>query len=307
MANTLRRDFLLGSLAAGVAAEGLAAPKAGAADLPTRVLGKTGAQVTIIGLGGGRLPMLGEQEAIQVTRRALEMGITFFDNARGYGDGFSETVYGKALGSNRKSIFLTTKTVQRSRAGAEADLAASLKAYQTDYVDLWQIHSIAKLEDLEQIFAPGGAIEAFGAAKKAGKARFIGFTGHHDPEVHARMLERYDFDTILMPLHCADPHYLSFQKRVLGRAAEKGMGIQAMKTLANAKLLQSLTVDQCMNYALTLPIHTAVMGCTTVGQVDDTVRVAQAFQKLKPAEAEELAARVKPIMGPDLEDWKRRT
>ncbi|MBI3666123.1 MAG: aldo/keto reductase, partial [Acidobacteria bacterium] len=226
---------------------------------------------------------------------------------RSYGDGFSESVYGKALGSNRKRIFLTTKSVERTKAGAEADLDASLKAYQTDYVDLWQIHSIAKLEDLEEIFAPGGALEAFVAAKKAGKARFIGFTGHHDPEVHARMLERFDFDTILMPLHCADPHYLSFEKRVLARAAEKGMGIQAMKTLANAKLLQSLTVDQCMSYALTLPIHAAVLGCTTPGQVDDAVRVAQAFQKLKPSQAEELVGRVKGIMGPDLEDWKRRT
>jgi aryl-alcohol dehydrogenase-like predicted oxidoreductase len=234
------------------------------------------------------------------------MGVTFFDNARGYGDGFSETVYGKALKPHRKSIFLTTKTAQRSRAGAEAELAASLRAFQTDYVDLWQIHSIMKPVDLEQIFAPGGAIEAFVAAKKAGKARFIGFTGHHDPEVHARMLEMFEFDTILMPLHCADPHYLSFEKRVLGRAAEKGLGIQAMKVLANAKLLQSLTVDQCISYVLALPIHTAVLGATTPGQVDDTIRVAKAFQRLKPEEAQSLADKVKRIMGPDLEDWKRR-
>lgn len=306
MSNT-RREFLYTAMATGLAAEGLADQKAKPGDVPMRVFGKTGARVTAVGIGGGRFPMLGEAEAMQVTRRALDMGVTFFDNARGYGDGFSETVYGKVLKPQRKHIFLTTKTARRTKAEAEADLAKSLKALQTDYVDLWQIHSLTKLADLEQIFAPGGAIEAFVAAKKAGKARFIGFTGHHDPEVHARMLELHEFDTILMPLHCADPHYLSFEKRVLAHAAEKGLGIQAMKVLANAKLLQALTVDQCIGYALSLPIHTAVLGCTTIGQVDDIVRVAKAFHTLKPADAQTLVTKVQRIMGPDLEDWKRRT
>ncbi len=302
-----RREFLLTGLAAAAVAEGLADQKPKPGDLPTRIFGKTGVRITTVALGGGRLPMLSEAEAIPVVRRALDMGITFFDNARAYGNGFSETVYGKALKGHRKNIFLTTKTEKRSRADAEAELAASLRGFQTDHVDLWQMHAISSLDDIEQIFAPGGAVEAFVAAKKAGKARFIGFTGHRDPELHARMVEKFDFDTILMPLHCADPHYLSFEKRVLARAAEKQMGIQAMKVTANAKLLQSLTVDQCVNYALSLPIHTAILGCTTVGQVDDTVRVAKAFRGLKPDEAQALVARAKRIMGPDLEDWKRRT
>ena len=177
---------------------------------------------------------------------------------------------------------------------------------KTDYVDLWQIHSVSEMDEVEQIFAPGGAIEAFEAAKKAGKCRFIGFTGHHDPHVHLAMLDRYDdYDTILMPLHPADPSYLSFEKLVLPVAVERGLGIQGMKGLANAKLLQSLSVRQCIQYALSLPIHCLAVGCTTIGQIEDDVRIAREFRQYSPKEMSSLRETAHRLAGAGLEDWKR--
>ena len=161
-------------------------------------------------------------------------------------------------------------------------------------------------EEVTQIFGPGGAIEAFEAAKKAGKCRFIGFTGHHDPYVHLEMLKAYDkYDTILMPLHVADPSYLSFEKLVLPVAMERGMGIQGMKNFGNAKLMQNFSARDCLTYVLSLPIHCTAIGCTTIGQLEDDVRIAQEF---KPFTSEQMAAlreRAKGIKGPLLEDWKR--
>ena len=136
----------------------------------------------------------------------------------------------------RKDVFITTKSTKRTRKGAEEELRLSLKRLKTDYVDLWQIHAVGEMDEVDQIFGPGGAIEAFEAAKKAGACRFIGFTGHRDPNVHMAMLDRYDdYDTILMPLHPADPAYLSFESMVLPEARKRGLGIQGMKSLANAK------------------------------------------------------------------------
>ena len=170
----------------------------------------------------------------------------------------------------------TTKSTKRTRKEAEEELNLSLKRLKTDYVDLWQIHSVNEKEEVQEIFAPRGAIEAFEAAKKAGKCRFIGFTGHHDPTIHLEMLKAYDkYDTILMPLHIADPAYLSFEKQVLPLAVERGMGIQRMKNFANAKLLQSFSAPECLGYVLSLPIHCTAIGCTTIGQLEDDVRIAQ--------------------------------
>ncbi len=137
--------------------------------------------------------------------------------------------------------------------------------------------------DVDRIFAPGGAIEAFEAAKQAGKCRFFGFTGHYDPAVHLAMLKAYDkWDSILMPLHAADPAYLSFEKTVLPAAAEKGIGIQAMKVFGNAFLLRVLNAEECLRYVLSLPIHCATVGCSTGGQLDDDVRFAQSFTPFSP-------------------------
>jgi predicted aldo/keto reductase-like oxidoreductase len=305
-----RRTFLSTSAVAGLGAFawGTNSAQAKAGDIPKRTLGKTGEQLTIVGQAGGRFPLCTFEEAKAVTLRAYELGINYFDTARIYWDGRSEEVYGAVLPPFRKNIFLTTKSPQRSRQGAEADLAASLRALKTDHVDLWQIHQVSTMDEVEQIFAPGGAIEAFEAAKKAGKCRFIGFTGHHDPKVHLAMLKRYDhYDTILMPLHAADPGYESFEKNVLPIAVARGMGIQGMKSTANAKLLQTLALKDCLSYVLSLPVHCVALGCTTIGQVEDDVRIAQEFKPLDEAGLDLIRERATKLKGPQLEDWKINT
>jgi predicted aldo/keto reductase-like oxidoreductase len=303
-----RRTFLTTSAAAGVAAtaRGAATDQVKPGDIPKRLFGKTGEKLTIIGQAGGRFPMITFEEAKAVTLRAYELGINYFDCARIYWNGKSEEVYGAVLPPFRKNIFLTSKSPERSRAGAEADLEKSLRALKTDYLDLWQIHQVSEMSEVEQIFGPNGAIEAFVAAKKAGKCRFMGFTGHHDPEVHLAMLKHYNqYDTILMPMNAADPSYLSFEKMVLPVAVERGMGIQAMKSTANAGLLSGLHLKECLSYVLSLPVHCVALGCTTVGQVEDDVRVAQQFRPMGAEEMAELRKRASQLAGPRLENWKR--
>ncbi|MGD0012300.1 MAG: aldo/keto reductase [Terriglobia bacterium] len=303
-----RRSFLAASIAAGLSsyAHGGDTGPLVPGDIPKRVFGKTGERLTIIGQAGGRFPMCSYEDAKAITLRAYELGVNYFDNARIYWEGKSEQVYGDVLPPFRKHVFLTTKSPQRSREGAEADLEKSLRALKTDYVDLWQIHQVSTMDEVEQIFAPGGAIEAFESAKKAGKCRFIGFTGHHDPQVHLAMLKRYDhYDSILMPLNPADPSYLSFEKEVLPVAVERGMGIQGMKSTANAKLLQAIPLKDCLFYVLSLPIHCLAVGCTTIGQIEDDVRIAQHFKPLTEVQLAQIRQVGAKLKGPQLEDWKR--
>jgi predicted aldo/keto reductase-like oxidoreductase len=275
-------------------------------DIPKRVFGKTGERLTIIGQAGGRFPLCTFDDAKAITLRAYELGVNYFDTARIYWSGKSEEVYGAVLPPFRKQIFLTTKSPQRSRQGAAADLDKSLRALKTDYVDLWQIHQVNEMDEVHQIFAPGGAIEAFEAAKKSGKCRFIGFTGHHDPDVHLAMLKNYGkYDTILMPLNPADPSYLSFEKNVLPIAVQRGMGIQAMKSTGNSKLLQGIHLRDCISYVLSLPVHCLALGCTTIGQLEDDVRIAQQFKPLSEAQMAELRKTGAEYKGPQTEDWKR--
>ena len=302
-----RRSFIAGSAAAGLAAcaWGGEAGQLKPGDIPKRVFGKTGERLTIIGQAGGRFPLCGWEDAKAITQRAYELGINYFDTARVYWDGRSEEVYGEVLAPFRKHIFLTTKSPQRTRQGAEADLDKSLRALKTDHVDLWQIHMVATMDEVERIFAPGGAIEAFEAAKKAGKCRFIGFTGHSDPKVHLAMLSKYDkFDSILMPLNPADPSYQSFEKSVLPVAVARGMGIQAMKSTANAKLLQGLHLKDCLSYVLSLPIHCLTLGCTTIGQIEDDVRIAQQFKPLGEEQLAQIREKAAKFKGPQMEEWK---
>jgi predicted aldo/keto reductase-like oxidoreductase len=303
-----RRTFLSTSAGVGLSLGRLPVAIAAPADIPKRVFGKTGERLTIIGQAGGRFPLCSYEDAKTITRRAFDLGINYFDCARIYWGGKSEEVYGNVLPPFRKQIFLTSKSPERNRKGAEADLEKSLRALKTDYLDLWQIHQVSTMEEVQQIFAPSGAIEAFVAAKKAGRCRFIGFTGHHDPAVHLAMLQNFaDYDTILMPLNPADPSYLSFEKMVLPVAVERGIGIQAMKSTANAGLLSDLHLKDCLSYVLSLPIHCLALGCTTVGQIEDDVRIAQQFKPLSAAEMAEIRGRAKSLAGPRLENWKRDT
>ena len=302
-----RRKFFAASAAAGLSiyAHGGDKGRSESGNIPERVFGKTGERLTIIGMAGGRFPMCSCEGAKAITLRAHELGVNYFDNARNYWQGKSEEVYGDVLAPFRKHIFLTTKSSQRSRQGAEADLEKSLRALRTDYIDLWQIHQVSKMDEVEEIFAPGGAIEAFVSAKKAGKCRFIGFTGHHDPQVHLAMLKRYDkYDSILMPLNPADPSYQSFERNVLPIAVERGMGIQGMKSTANSKLLHAIPLKDCLSYVLSLPIHCLALGCTTLGQIEDDVRIAQQFKPLTEEQLAQIREKGANLKGPRLEDWK---
>jgi predicted aldo/keto reductase-like oxidoreductase len=182
---------------------------------------------------------------------------------------------------------------------------------KTDYVDLWQMHGISSREDVRRSLAPDGALEAFVAAKKAGKCRFIGFTGHADPAFNVEMMRSCDqFDTALMPLHATETAYLSFEKEALPVAREKELGILGMKIFGNAFLLRTFSVSDCLRYTLSLPVTAVTLGFTTRGQLEDDVRVAQRFTPLSPEETQRIRARAATdrfdvAKGPALEYWKR--
>ncbi len=310
----MRRRTFAGAAFAGLGLTGMYArspkPKSGAT--PMREFGRSGVKLTVVGQGGARLALLRNKEAARAhVRHAYALGLNYFDCAHSYSEGHSEEVYGDVLSDVRKNVFLTTKSSKRTRKEAEDELHSSLKSLKTSYLDLWQMHSIQSQADIDRIFAPGGAIEAFEAAKAAGKCRFFGFTGHFDPHIHVAMLKAYDkWDSVLMPLHAADPAYLSFEKTALPEAVSRGIGIQAMKVFGNAFLLRVLNAEECLKYALSLPIHCATVGCSTIGQLDDDVRIAQSF---KPYTAEQMAevrhraitAGPGGLQGAALEYWKQ--
>jgi aryl-alcohol dehydrogenase-like predicted oxidoreductase len=256
--------------------------------------------------------MTSYEEAKAITRRAYDLGINYFDCARLYWNGRSEEAYGEALQGVRKQVFLTTKSEERSKKGAEAALEKSLKALRTDYVDLWQMHQVNEKKEVEEIFAPGGAVEAFVAAKKAGKCRFIGFTGHFDPEAHAAMLKAYDkWDTVMMPVHAADHAYLSFEQIALPVAVERGVPTQAIKIFGKANLLRSLSSGDCLRYALSQPgVQVAICGCGTVGQMADNIRAVTNFTPMTPEESADVRKRAVVgagvYTGTMLEYWKKR-
>jgi aryl-alcohol dehydrogenase-like predicted oxidoreductase len=311
----MRRRVFVGGIFAGLAAPRPARPKSG--DIPKRALGRTGEQLTIIGEGGARFHLVPFEEGKAVVRRAYDLGINYFDMARSYSDGHAEEVYGAAIPEFRKDIFLTTKSDKRTRKEAEADLEISLRTMKTDHVDLWQMHGVNRMQDVERIFAPGGAIEAFEAARKAGKCRFIGYSNCRDPEVHVEMLRHASrFDTALMPLHVADACFsdapnMSFEKTALPAAVERGVGIFGIKVFGNAFLLRPFSVADCLRYTLSLPITAAPLGFCTIGQLEDDVRIAQSFKPLAEDEKKALSARAASdkfdtVRGPALEYWKTR-
>jgi uncharacterized protein len=312
----MKRRTFIGAAFASLGLTGLYAqpPKPKSGNIPMRDFGKTGVKLTVVGQGGARLALLRTKEQARAhVQHALELGLNYFDCAHSYWEGHSEEVYGAVLPPVRKQVFMTTKCLKRTRKEAEEELNLSLKSLKTDYLDLWQMHAIQSQNDIDAIFAPGGAIEAFEAAKKAGKCRFFGFTGHFDPQIHVAMLRAYDqWDSILMPLHPADPAYLSFEKTTLPVAVDRGIGIQGMKVFGNAFLLRVLNAEECLRYVLSLPIHCATVGCSTTGQLDDVVRFAQRFVPYSTEEMEalrKLAVTAGPggVKGTALEYWKRNT
>ncbi len=284
-----------------------------AGDIPTTTFGKTGAKVSIIAQGGARMDLHPDiQTAAAYVRGAYHLGITYFDCARAYWDGRSEEAYGIGLEGIRKNVFLTTKTQKRTAKEAQQDLETSLRLLKTDHVDLWQVHAVQNQDDIDKILSPLGALQAFEAAKKAGKCRFIGFTGHYDPEVHAALLRAYDkWDTVMLPVHAADHAYLSFEETALPVAVERGIGVQAIKIFGKAFLLRSLSPAACLKYALSQPgVHVAICGAATEGQMEDNIRTVQNFKKMIPQEIADVRKRAIAgsgvYTGPTLEYWKKK-
>ena len=306
-----RREFLKSAAAVGVAATTSSVaqnPTSNASpvkrpqspDMIYRQLGTTGQTVSAIGLGGYHL---GKQQnpadSIQLTRAAIDRGITFIDNCWDYNDGLSEVRVGQALRNGyRDKVFLMTKMDGRTATEYNKQLEQSLGRLQTDMIDLVQFHEVIRMEDPDRIFAPGGAMEAAVAARQAGKIRYIGFTGHKDPLVHLRMLEvarqhGFHFDTVQMPINVMDAHFRSFTNDVMPVALKQGIGVLAMKTFGDGFILKSKTVEpiEALHYGLTLPVSVVITGIDSTPILDQAFEAVRTFKPLTDAQVKTLLAR----------------
>jgi predicted aldo/keto reductase-like oxidoreductase len=265
-----------------------------------RPLGKTGVEVSAIGLGGSHFgtPNLPEQESIRLLHEAVDRGITFMDNCWDYHDGQSEVRMGKALaqGGYRAKVFLMTKIDGRTKEAAAAQIDESLRRLQTDHIDLLQHHEVLRFDDPDRVFAEGGSMEAVLEARKAGKLRFIGFTGHKDPRVHLYMLEvarkhGFHFDTVQMPLNVLDAHFRSFAQMVVPEAIREGIGVLGMKSMCGGtgivlKSNSGVEPIQCLHYALNLPTSVVIAGIDKQPILDQAFEAAKTF---KPMNREQMA------------------
>jgi predicted aldo/keto reductase-like oxidoreductase len=302
-----RRDALLGLMAIGASSSsGQPAGKAaGNSDSPQmRVLGRTGEKVSSIGLGGSHIgkPDVTDADAVRFIRAFLDRGLNFLDNSWDYNDGRSEIRMGNALRDGyRRKAFLMTKFDGRTKDSATRQIDESLKRLQTDHVDLLQCHEVIRFDDPDRFFAPDGAAEALLAAKKAGKTRYIGFTGHKDPHIHLYMLEsakkyNFTFDTIQMPINVMDTYFRSFGKLVLPEAQRLGMGILAMKSLGSGAILKSGMVSpiECLRYTLSQPVSVVITGIDKQSVLDQALHLAGSFQPLSKVETAELLSKAGP-------------
>jgi aryl-alcohol dehydrogenase-like predicted oxidoreductase len=266
--------------------------------IPKRKLGKTGVEVTMLGLGGeGILRTYGkEKEAYSLINRALDLDINYFESARAYSG--SEAYYGRTLTERRKDIFLTSKSHARDKQGALTHLKETLRNMKTDHLDLWQVHDVRTEDDIEQIFGPGGALHAFVKAKEKGLTRFIGVTGHHDPDIVIKCIELFDFDTVLLPVNPAEPFYKSFLDKVIPIARKKQMGIIGMKVYLRglaAELPWSDTLEPFLHFALSQPVTTVVIGCDSIEQLEENVTFAARFKPMPEKQMKTLMEKIKPF------------
>jgi len=266
--------------------------------IPKRKLGKTGVEVTMLGLGGeGILRTYGhEREAYSLINRALDLDINYFESARAYSG--SEAYYGRALKERRKDIFLTSKSHARDKQRALTQLKETLRNMKTDHLDLWQVHDVRTEDDIEQIFGPGGALHAFVEAKEKGLTRFIGVTGHHNPDIVIKCIELFDFDTVLLPVNPAEPFYKSFLDKVIPIAQKKLMGIIGMKVYLRGlatELPWSDTLEPFLHFALSQPVTTVVIGCDSIEQLEENVTFAARFKPIPENQMKTLMEKVKPF------------
>jgi len=302
-----RRDFLSALTATGAALTAglpLGAAEARSGDMLYRTLGRTGEKVSALGLGGYHIGVpRDEAEAIRLIRIAIDRGITFLDNCWDYHNGGSEIRMGKALRDGyRDKVFLMTKIDGRTKALAARQIDESLQRLQTDRVDLMQHHEIIRMEDPDRIFEENGATAALLEAQKAGKIRYIGFTGHKDPVVHLRALEvaaqhRFRFDAVQMPLSVVDAQFRSFEKQVLPRLVQDGVGVLAMKALGSGAIVRTgaVTARECLHYALNLPVSVVITGMETIERLEQALEAVRTFQPLRPEQVAALLQRTAGI------------
>ena len=297
--------------------------------MPTRNLGKTGYQVGIFSLGGQSALEKADNfdVAVPLIEKALDLGINYVDTSARYGGTehrWSEQYFGEVMKNRRAETYLATKSHDRTRDGSLKLLERSLDLLKTDHIDLWQMHALSRMEQVEESFAEGGAIEAFVEARDQGIVRNLGISGHADPDVLIAAMERFDFDTVLLALNAADPHYLSFKERLLPLAVEKEMGIIGMKIPARGLILESwktpddpdsrfgksvpgtLNMTEAMRYVLTLPVSTVIVGCDDIPQLEENVEIARSFNPMSEEQLAELEQRAEPVHKQSLffRSWK---
>jgi aryl-alcohol dehydrogenase-like predicted oxidoreductase len=291
--------------------------------MPTRNLGKTGYKVGIFSLGGQAAIEKASNEAVAVPiiERALDLGVNYIDTSSIYGgpERWSEQYVGKVMKHRRNDAFLATKTKERTRDGSMRMLEKSLQLLQTDHVDLWQLHDIGTMADINEIFAKGGAMEALLHARDEKTVRYLGITGHYRPDALMEAIHRHPFDTILMAVNAADPHHYSFSEHLLPLAVEKQMGIIGMKVPARGRILSSWTpppieqqrhswegmvlaptpgtldMRQAMYYSLSLPVSTVIIGCDSVAQLEQNVQLAREFTPFNQQQLASLTAKAEPV------------
>jgi aryl-alcohol dehydrogenase-like predicted oxidoreductase len=272
----------------------------GNSEMFCRILGSTGEKVSIVGLGGAHIGWQEtENDSIRIVRTAIDNGVNFMDNCWDYNNGQSEIRMGKALRDGyRSKVFLMTKVDGRDKRTASQQLDESLRRLQTDHIDLLQFHEIIRMSDPVRIFGPGGALEGVLEARKAGKVRYIGFTGHKSPRVHLKMLQTasdngFTFDAVQMPLNVMDAHYDSFEKKVLPVLSGNRIGVLGMKPLGGGELLRSDTVTaiECLHYAMSLPISVVITGCDSLAVLQQALEAVGSFSPMSEEQRSALLAR----------------
>jgi hypothetical protein len=301
MTDITRREFVkVGAAGAAALAIGAGRSEGAPPMMPERPLGRTGHKVRIFSLGGqAALETAGmHDESIAIINRAIDLGVNYLDTAAAYGrdrnvtprweaNGISQTNLGEVMKTRRKEVFLASKTDDRTRDGSLKLLEQSLRLLNTDHLDLWQLHNLMRDDQLDQIFGKDGAIEAMQRARSEKMVRFLGLTGHFDPAVLMKGIERFDFDTVLMALNPADKHHLPFISTVLPLANKKGMGVIGMKIPARDRIFRPDGITSMkgpMTYVLTLPVSTVIIGCKTVKQLEENVEIARAFTPMPAGE-----------------------
>lgn len=300
-----RRNFMrYAAPAAGLAAQVVAqTTSASATGMPMRELGRTGVKVSLLGLGGHHIARpADESECVRLVHAAIDEGITFMDNAWEYHSGRAEEVMGKALAMDgkRQKVFLMTKVCDRDYAGAKRQLEESLRRLRTDVIDLWQFHECNYDNDPEMVVERGGVRAAL-EAKKEGKIRFIGFTGHKAPRIHRKMLDQnVPWDACQMPINVMDHGFLSFRQEVVPFCLEKGIGIVGMKGCGGDGRMMTdghVTVEACYRYFLSQPVSVQVVGLATMAHLKEAVRIARNFKPMTDAETKAILSRVRNVMG----------